>query len=341
MNCGNTLIQTTEKPFSTLKQATEFLELVGSELAWTGAGVIYDKEPGAILFLLLVDEAIVCVFRCALALDDTVAIATLMVGSTTDEFIIASTPGLSFPHDDVRSLEKLNEHWGIAQSAGVSIAELHNLFDSLFKSILTKGRGANIKTDTRNQVLLDSHGRCMFDGCSVDLTIDHLTGKTGNYKTLAHNVASSEQGARGVVYLSNELSNKPENILVLCDVHHRLVDSVAKAEYPAHVITDMRSRFCNQAKNLLDSMRYEPMPAICVCWPVRDDQFSLPTEQQIAESLKPLKARWSGEFLPIVEKDETLRSMDQADRWRVSVHGVGIAFSDYVGYSEEKALRVY
>ena len=70
------------------------------------------------------------------------------------------------------------------------------------------GRGSGISGRTRNQVLLDAHGRCMFEGCGADLTEDPVTHKRGNFATLAHNVAASEAGARGVLYMSAVLARR-------------------------------------------------------------------------------------------------------------------------------------
>ena len=91
----------------------------------------------------------------------------------------------------------------------------------------------------------------MFEGCGADLTEDLVTRVPGNFGTLAHNVAASESGTRGVLYLSGSLGDDPENILLLCDTHHRLVDTVARADYPATTLSTMRRRFCRTATTLL------------------------------------------------------------------------------------------
>ena len=43
-------------------------------------------------------------------------------------------------------------------------------FEKLEQDDRENGRSAAISAATRNQVLLDAHGRCMFDGCGADLT---------------------------------------------------------------------------------------------------------------------------------------------------------------------------
>ena len=61
----------------------------------------------------------------------------------------------------------------------------------------------------------------MFEGCGADLTEYRVTRARSNFATLAHNVASSEGGTRGVLYLSHALADDPDNILLLCETDHR------------------------------------------------------------------------------------------------------------------------
>jgi len=42
----------------------------------------------------------------------------------------------------------------------------------------------------------------MFEGCGANLLMDETTGYDGNYSYLAHNVASSEKGPRGIKVIS-------------------------------------------------------------------------------------------------------------------------------------------
>lgn len=317
MTSNDFLLQTNNAPLTLLSQTLEHIDELRSKLTWTGAGILYDRKPGAILFVLLEVNEVVAVFRCSLTIEDSNTAASSMIPTNGRCLEIAGIPDLDFSSTDVRDFAQLTKYWNMAQSKQIQEADLKPFFESLYSKKPKAGRGRSLNVDGRNQVLLDSHGRCMFNGCAVDLTRDALTGKKGNFKALAHNVASSEQGTRGLLYLSEGLSNDPDNVLVLCDIHHRLIDLVAKVDYPADRIKSMRQQFCVGSSALLDTMRFQPIPAICVCWPVREDHFSLPTAQQISESFAPLKARWSGELYPIVEKDESLRLAPEHIRWSI------------------------
>lgn len=68
-------------------------------------------------------------------------------------------------------------------------------------------------------------GRCQFKGCNKYLFKDGITLETLNNSNIAHIVASSPDGPRGDAIRSHELSNKIDNLMLMCLDHHKLVDS--------------------------------------------------------------------------------------------------------------------
>ena len=73
-------------------------------------------------------------------------------------------------------------------------------------------------------------GRCQYTNCGKRLDQDLVSGELGkNFAYLAHNVASSPGGVRGDSKLSHELADDPDNIVLMCDVHHRVIDDMQKA----------------------------------------------------------------------------------------------------------------
>ncbi|MFX8696322.1 HNH endonuclease, partial [Acinetobacter baumannii] len=91
----------------------------------------------------------------------------------------------------------------------IKVNDIKNFIKSYFKPIKKTGRGNPFTAETKRLVMQDSHGRCMFTGCGDRLDIEQLTGMKGNTGYLAHNVASSERGERGIPYLSELLSDDP------------------------------------------------------------------------------------------------------------------------------------
>lgn len=73
-------------------------------------------------------------------------------------------------------------------------------------------------------------GRCQYTNCGKRLDQDLISGELGkNFAYLAHNVASSPGGVRGDSRLSHDLADDPDNIVLMCDVHHRVIDDMQKA----------------------------------------------------------------------------------------------------------------
>ncbi|MBT9395054.1 SAVED domain-containing protein [Hymenobacter sp. NST-14] len=94
----------------------------------------------------------------------------------------------------------------------------------------------SIPDKVRFHVWLFAGGRCQYPGCNEPLWKDTLTMRTMNKAYLAHIVADSPDGPRGDDVLSDQLKADPDNIMLLCDTHHRLIDKVAVDEHPAELL---------------------------------------------------------------------------------------------------------
>ncbi len=80
-------------------------------------------------------------------------------------------------------------------------------------------------------------GRCQYDGCPKPLFRDDVTkiGLNGAY--VAHIVADKPGGPRGHPILSDQLKADISNLMLLCDVHHRLIDT---ADVAGHSVERLR-----------------------------------------------------------------------------------------------------
>lgn len=83
-----------------------------------------------------------------------------------------------------------------------------------------------IKSSDQRRLCLRSGGRCAFPGCrrilAVDAPQDEAVVVLGE---MAHIVADSGQGPRADPNMPREDRDKYENLILLCNVHHQLVDS--------------------------------------------------------------------------------------------------------------------
>ena len=92
------------------------------------------------------------------------------------------------------------------------------------------------KLKKRDEILVwvRAGGRCEYPGCNDLLWRDALVGKVMNRAYLAHIVG--ERGPRAELGVSEELARDPDNIMLLCDTHHRLIDREGEAEHPAELL---------------------------------------------------------------------------------------------------------
>ena len=124
------------------------------------------------------------------------------------------------------------------------------------------GRGQDITPQTSLRVWSDAGARCMFEGCAMDLS--HVPFYKGSARVgyLAHIIASDPRGPRGSAAESHLRSNDPDNVMLLCDEHHRLIDSFAPDEYPADMLYSMRQSHRDLVRSYLDSLAFPRAKAV-------------------------------------------------------------------------------
>ncbi len=124
------------------------------------------------------------------------------------------------------------------------------------------GRGPAITPRTAQKVWADAGGRCMFTGCAEDLSNIPLYSTPARVGYLAHIVASDPLGPRGCQQRSHPLSDNPDNIMLMCDAHHRLIDSFAPDVYDEPVLLEMRQTHRDMVREYMESMRFPRAKAI-------------------------------------------------------------------------------
>lgn len=133
---------------------------------------------------------------------------------------------------------------------------------AMLRVTTSKGRTGEVKSKTAQKVFMASAWRCQFDGCGEDLSAHFATDEHANYSYLAHIVASSVDGPRGDAAQSPLLADDAENIMLLCDKCHRLIDRVAPAFYTTEKLRAMRARNVADVKRLLAGLQYPPAEPI-------------------------------------------------------------------------------
>lgn len=285
------LIQTAQPPFDSQDNASRYLETLARIITWDEVVIFTDDQNKNLVLILREAETIVSAMRFNFPQDDLVKIISgLCAGNKMLK--LAVLQGAVAEEEHIAELPSLTNLLSVCrfQTLKVTVADIRGFLSNagIKKG---KGRGAKITKATADIVWRDSHGRCMFTGCAERLGMDALTGENGNFSYLAHNVASSERGERGIALLSDRLSDEASNILLMCDKHHRLVDKVAGCNYPASRLSQMREDHCQNAECLLDALGYEPVDVYVLLWPVNAQVVSAPGAREIAASLGAMKMR--------------------------------------------------
>lgn len=100
-----------------------------------------------------------------------------------------------------------------------------------------------IPTRIQNIVWGRAAGRCQYAGCNALLVGDQISGAANANKAyIGHIVADSPEGPRGNPVRSPKLAHDPDNLMLVCDVHHRVFDRDMVDEHPEEVLVAMKRR---------------------------------------------------------------------------------------------------
>jgi hypothetical protein len=95
---------------------------------------------------------------------------------------------------------------------------------------------------TRRVLWARAAGRCQYPACNKSLIGDLISGaEDKNFGFVAHIVADTATGPRGDVVRSPLLSDDVNNVMLLCHVHHKLIDVDAVAEHPEDRLRAMKA----------------------------------------------------------------------------------------------------
>jgi hypothetical protein len=145
----------------------------------------------------------------------------------------------------------LNPAWKLFDATVDEIGLWYKTRERLFE----QGRGKAITPTTAALVWHAAGGRCMYRGCGQDLGQTPLTTKAARIAYLAHIVGSDQDGPRGNKE-SHDLSDDPENIMLMCDAHHRLIDRIDEAGHTVECLRGMRDEHARRVNYLLDGIAY-------------------------------------------------------------------------------------
>lgn len=95
---------------------------------------------------------------------------------------------------------------------------------------------------TRTILWAKAAGRCQYAGCDKLLIGDLISGaEDRNFGFVAHIVADAPTGPRGDPVRSPLLSDDVANLMLLCHVHHKLIDVDEVAQHPEGRLLEMKA----------------------------------------------------------------------------------------------------
>lgn len=100
-------------------------------------------------------------------------------------------------------------------------------------------RGPAPKEKTIRMLCAKAAGMCEYAGCQERLFFDCISAKAFNHSYICHIIGSSPDGPRGAPELSHQLSDKIDNLMLMCDKHHTLVDDYPD-DYPEEKLRAMK-----------------------------------------------------------------------------------------------------
>ena len=143
-------------------------------------------------------------------------------------------------------------------------------------------RGKRPSKDTEIRLWAVTAGICEFPGCGKNLLEEALT--QGKLKTaqMAHIIASSQGGPRGCDE-SHEFSDEFDNLILLCPVHHQLIDKNPD-EFPVKELRRMKEQHREKVAELRKAFELPTASVMCFLSPINDKNEC---------RIDPLKARES------------------------------------------------
>lgn len=99
---------------------------------------------------------------------------------------------------------------------------------------------SQIPPKIKTQLWTLSGGRCEYMNCNKPLWRNDLTLLKMNKAYIAHIVSDSEDGPRGDKIRSLQLAQDFDNLMLLCDEHHRLIDVEDVSGHPEELLVKMK-----------------------------------------------------------------------------------------------------
>lgn len=99
----------------------------------------------------------------------------------------------------------------------------------------------SIPVNTKIILWTRAGGRCQYRGCNDELIGDLISGqRDAKFGLIAHIVADEPKGPRGDAVRSPQLAKDVDNLMLMCDKHHRIIDVGDIVGHDESLLIDMK-----------------------------------------------------------------------------------------------------
>ena len=153
---------------------------------------------------------------------------------------------------------------------------------------MASNRAGEVRQVTRLLLWGRAAGRCQFPGCPHKLDQDLVAGKLAkNFAYVAHIVAASPGGVRGDPVLSEQLADDIENLMLLCDAHHREIDDPKHLDrYTVDALKEMKRANEERIDRLLSNPNVVRSHILRITYAIGSNETAIPTRQAV-EAMAP------------------------------------------------------
>ncbi|HGH1673842.1 TPA: SAVED domain-containing protein [Bacillus cereus] len=188
---------------------------------------------------------------------------------------------------------------------------------------------SSIPGDVRYRLWGKAAGRCQYRGCNTPLWIDGLTKAEFNSAYLAHIIADKPDGPRGDVKLSPLLNKEISNIMLLCDVHHRLIDKKDVKGHSVKLLKEMKKEH-EERIELITEMDMDRRTHVVLFGTNIGDHSSPLNKNSVYSALKSEK-RYPANAEPIaLNLDNSLFKDDDEFFWMVETKNLQQQFKEKI-----------
>ena len=149
-------------------------------------------------------------------------------------------------------------------------------------------RGPKPSPQTVSILIARAGGRCQFENCNKNVFLDEVTLDDTNDSNVAHIIASSPDGPRGSEKESFEMSNKIENLMLMCLDHHHLIDEKGQeCIYTVERLREMKAAQEVRVQKMLDNLNADVTTMIHLTAPIKGKQSVSFSAKEAAKAFLP------------------------------------------------------